>query len=369
MGPSQKLSELNVEAKLHRVLVQSNVWGVQVAAKVLVSPDIMNAMATAGTQTLEAAERWISSQIKLWSPNWRANLVDWLEPTLALVGDAEWGGQFRDSVQLPIRDPLAWANRRIELPDGHWAIAGIRFRGRDIEKPFVDIIATSLSPVPSGLVALGDVLPHFSAFSPLCLRVSIPDPEPTLQALADPRGDAGLATLDLLVVARPIAEMREHTQSPLYHDVTLTECAPEEAAEQVAAIYEELKPSRPRLSEWAVPADADSLEDAAEEGLLFEIRVGGTPAGVVAAERDDSYGFSGFCIQEIALNSMHRGQRVGVAALQRLAQEVPATTDDVMWGHIHADNAPSLRNARESGRQVVTAHVWVTPRGYPGMPR
>lgn len=51
---------------------------------------------------LEAAESWTSSQIKNWSPRWRDNLAHWLEPSLALVGDAEWGGQIRDMVQLPV---------------------------------------------------------------------------------------------------------------------------------------------------------------------------------------------------------------------------------------------------------------------------
>ncbi|MGP5009077.1 hypothetical protein ACTXJK_19460, partial [Brachybacterium tyrofermentans] len=107
-------------------------------------------MTTPDAHALEAAERWTSSQIKNWSPQWRTNLAEWLEPNLALVGDSEWGGQIRDMVQLPVQDPLAWANRRVELPNGHWAVAGIRFRGRDIEKPFVDIIATSLPPEPLG---------------------------------------------------------------------------------------------------------------------------------------------------------------------------------------------------------------------------
>lgn len=332
------------------------------------SRDILIRMTTPDAHALEAAERWTSSQIKNWSPQWRTNLAEWLEPNLALVGDSEWGGQIRDMVQLPVQDPLAWANRRVELPNGHWAVAGIRFRGRDIEKPFVDIIATSLPPEPLGFAALGDVLPSFDAFSPLCMRVNLPDPEQRLRALTGSGMDVGQATPDLLIVARPVAEMREQPLADRYDDVTLVACSPEEAAERVAAIYEALKPSRPQLGQWAVPADAESLEDAAEEGLLFEIRVGGTSAGIVAAERDDSYGFTGFCMQEIALNSAHRGQRVGIAALQRLTRQVPANTNDVLWGHIHPDNVPSLRNARDSGRQVVTAHVWVTPTGYRGMP-
>lgn len=332
---------------------------------------------TAGSDTLtlmtnsyalQAAERWISSQIKDWSPDWRANLSDWLEPGLRLVGDADWGGQIRDMVQLPIQDPLAWANRPVELPDGHWAIAGIRFRGRDIEKPFVDVIATSLPPVPSGFAALAEVMPHFDAFSPLCLRVNMPDPEKGLRTLAASNEDAGRAATDLLIVGRPVAEMLEQSAAKRYDDVSLVPCEPEEAEARIAAVYDELKAARPQLEQWATPADVDALEDAADEGLLFGIRVKGTSAGVVAAERENAYGFTGFCMQEIVLDSAHRGQQIGVAALQRLCRELPAAPYDVLWGHIHPDNVPSLRNAQESGRKVLTAHVWLTPPGYDGMP-
>ncbi|MGO1235564.1 GNAT family N-acetyltransferase, partial [Microbacterium gubbeenense] len=242
----------------------------------------------------------------------------------------------------------------------------IRFRGQDIEKPFVDIIATSLAPDSAGVAALGEVLPHFSDFAPLCLRVNLPDPDQALRALA--ASDAVHATPDLLIVARPVAEMLELPLDDRYDDVTIAPCDPAFAAERVAAIYEELTPSRPKLAQWATPADADSLEDAAEQGLLFDVRVDAASAGIVAAERDDSYGLAGFCMQEVAIDHAHRGQRVGVAALQRLARELPSNADDVLWGHIHPDNVPSLRNAQESGRKVVTAHVWVTPAGYGGMP-
>lgn len=263
------------------------------------------------------AERWTSTQIKEWSAQWRDHLDSWLEPSRALIGDARWGGQIRDLVQLPIQDPMAWANRRIELCGGHWAIAGIRFRGRAINKPFVDIIETSLPPEDWGIAALGEVLGHFSEFSPLCLRINFPDSQLRPPPFVEYAVDDFRATPDLLVVARPVHEMLAQPLARTYNEVLLTPCAPVQAAERVAAIYDELKELRPQLNQWATPADAEDLEDAAEEGLLFEIQVNGMPAGVLAAEREDAYGFTGFCIQEIALGAAHRGQQVGVAALQR----------------------------------------------------
>ena len=250
------------------------------------------------TEVAEAAERWTSAEVKEWSPRWRETLAAWLETSLALVGDEEWGAQFRDMVRIGVDDPRAWANREIPLSNGHWAIAGIRFRGRDVEKPFVDIIATSLPPDPGGVAALGEVLPNFRAFSPLCLRVNLPDAPQPFDVRAGSELGGGEATSDQLIVARPVTDMLELPESPRYGAVTLAPCGAEDAAQRVATIYRELALSRPKLDQWATPADADSLEDTAREGLLFEIRVDDHPAGIIAASREHAYGLRGFCMQD-----------------------------------------------------------------------
>ena len=72
---------------------------------------------------------------------------------------------------------MAWANRRLELDNGGWAVAGIRFRALDRAKPFVDVVATDQPPTPAGLASVAaGVLPAFAVFQPLCLRVDAPDP-------------------------------------------------------------------------------------------------------------------------------------------------------------------------------------------------
>ena len=325
-------------------------------------------MDIADNQVVDSAQRWVSAEIKQGSPAWRENLSRWLEADVALVGDAAWGAQIRDLVKLPIPDPLAWANRWIELPGGQWAIAGIRFRGRDVEKPFVDIIATSLPPEAAGIEALAEVLPHFEEFAPLCLRVNLPESTLSATELSETEDFHGDAQSDLLIVASPVDEMKMRSQALLFDATTLVPCSVQDAAQLTTEIYERLATPRPQLREWATPADAQSLEEAADQDLLFEIRVNDETAGIVAAERQDAYGFTGFCMQEIALNAAHRGRGIGVAALQHLVRALDAKPHDLLWGHIHPGNIPSLSNAQASGRKIVTSHAWITPTGYPGMP-
>ena len=118
---------------------------------------------------------------------------------------------------------------------------------------------------------------------------------------------------------------------------------------------------------WARAEDAESLAASADEGLLFEVLLDGEPAGVVAAVRDDAHGMSGFSVEELCLDTVRRGRRLAPGVLQRLVDELPAEDGDVLWGTIHPDNAPSLRNSVSVGREVVGGYAWVTPAGLPGM--
>lgn len=113
----------------------------------------------------------------------------------------------------------------------------------------------------------------------------------------------------------------------------------------------------------------EELQQPEEEGLLFTVRTA-EPVGVVAAKRDDSYGMTGFCVQEITVDEEFRGRGLGTASLQNLCRKLGevASAGDVLWGTIHADNLPSLNNARSVGREEVATYLWVTPAGFPGMP-
>jgi L-amino acid N-acyltransferase YncA len=73
-------------------------------------------------------------------------------------------------------------------------------------------------------------------------------------------------------------------------------------------------------------------------------------------------------MQELCLDPAHRGRRLAPAVVQRLLDELPARTGDVLWGTIHPANAPSLCNAFSVGREPTSGLVWVTPGGWPGMP-
>jgi hypothetical protein len=322
---------------------------------------------------VDARRTWVSETVESWYAE--ADLTRQLHAALAVeahrVANVAFGQEFRNLVGLEgVDDPLAWANRRLDLPDGGWAVAGIRFRAGDASRPFVDVVATTEPPTPGGLAAVAEaVLPAYRAFAPLCLRVDAPDASGLVERLGrDPRfGDR--CGVDMYVVAGRVERLRKHPRASAYPDVSLRAGDPRELAEQAAKIYAELTAREPELATWAHPEDVDSLTECAAEGLLFEVHVDGSPAGVVASVRDDAHAMAGFSVQELCLDSAHRGRHVAAAAVQRMVDELPAGPGDVLWGTIHPSNIPSLRNALSIGRVHVGGYAWVTPAGLPGMPR
>jgi hypothetical protein len=320
---------------------------------------------------VDARLPWVSRMLRSWYAD--ADLRQHLASALAVeehrVGNAAFGQEFRDGVGLhPDSDPLDWSNRRIDLPGGGWALTGIRYRGGDALRPFVDVVATSEAPTTDGLARVAAaVAPAYDAFSPLCLRADVPDPAGLVEQLdADDRFGPRCG-VDMFVVAGPDEELRDQPRAAAYDRVSLRAGEPEPLAQRVAAVYAELAAQRPELAMWANPEDAESLAECADEGLLFEVLLDGEPAGVVASVRYDAHGMSGFSVQELCLDGAHRGRHVAAGAVQRLVDALPALDDDVLWGTIHPANAPSLRNALSLGRVVVGGYVWITPAGLPGM--
>jgi L-amino acid N-acyltransferase YncA len=314
---------------------------------------------------------WTSSVLSQWYGQERlqAQIAASLATELSRVADESFARGYRDAVALDIdADLLSWSNRILTLDDGAgWALAGIRFRGMDVSKPFVDVIACTQAPTRAGLleVAAG-VARAYAAFRPLCTRFAVPDADGFMKLL-----DAGFgpgSAIDMQIVAGLVRQLRAARRVATYERVELKAGDPALLADLARNIYADLAAEHPATALWATPESADLLEECAHTGLLFDVAVDGRPAGVAAALREDAHGMTGFVVQEIALDGAHRGQGLGPAVLQRLVDRLPDRGSDVLWGSIHPDNVSSMRNALRVGRRPVGAYAWVTPPGLPGMP-
>jgi L-amino acid N-acyltransferase YncA len=266
-------------------------------------------------------------------------------------------------------DVSAWANRFVVLDDeSGWALTGIRYRGLDVSRPFVDVIACTPEPTGSGILGVArTVVAAYAGFGPLCARFEIPDIEVfNAEVMSNPSSGPHTG-IDMCLVAGLLPRLRTVPRVATYDRVDLRPGDPATLAERAAAMYDDLAAHLPSTTQWARPENAESLTECADQGLLFEVTVDGRPAGVAAALRDDSHAMTGFVVREIALDRDHRGQNFGPAVLQKLVDALPGADTDVLWGTIHPDNVASIRNARRVGREHVGAYAWVTPPGLSGM--
>lgn len=315
-----------------------------------------------------AHARWLSPRLADWCPSLLTRSRDAMRAQAAWVGDEAFGTRFRDDVDtVQVSDPLAWANRRLQVPDDDWCVTGIRFRGLDVARPFVDVVATSVLPDAESLARVCDaVLPPYTEFNPRALRVDAPDPDSLVIELVQHERFSG-AAVDQYVVAGLVDELRQRPRLPGCDRITVERVGVPEAASAVAGYYRQVIAEQPRLPEWASPSSSEELQNGADEGLLREIRVDGRPAGVVGAHRDDDHGMTVFVVQEIVLSADYRGRRLAAPTLQHMLELLPANHADTLWGTIHPDNEASLRTARSIGREVVGGYVWITPTGLAGI--
>ena len=304
-------------------------------------------------QMASAYAAWMPSQLRDWySQDERLRLAtEEMRPQAEHVANDEFGAGFRDhlnSIGGPtVEDPLAWANRHVEFADGHWCVAGIRFWGLDPKKPFVHVVATSVSPQYDELAPYAAQLHReFADFAPVAIRFELPNPPES-------------ADVDQWIVAGLVSELRASPRRPLSDQVRLIPAAPEDMVEYADDVLGNVVKQTPGTEAATLP----QLQSCAETGALYAVEVGGQRAGVIAAARDDANGMRGFQVYENLLDDHARGRGLAPAAMQHLCDVLPAHPGDTLWGTIHAGNGPSLGNALAVGRKKIAAFVWVARRG------
>lgn len=283
------------------------------------------------------------------------------------VSDTDFAASLRQQCPFPgVSDVAAYKNRILQLQDGALVLTGIRFRGGDLAKPFVDVLAAEGPLDAERLDAIAaQVEARWAQFRPLCARFLLPDDIDLDWARLGPRSRP-----DLHLVAGRLDDLASR---PLVHTAArVTLLPPGNLAffDRYAKIYADLFASHPKHREYNLPQDKEALAKALQEGLLFEVLVDGSWAGIVSALPQAPAGLTGFTVQEMLLDQAHRGQGFGPAMQQRLIEHLRGQDDAVLAGTIHAGNVASLASARRAGRDVIATYVWVTPTrsGAQGMP-
>ncbi len=261
------------------------------------------------------------------------------------ITDLEFGREFAAAQPSSGQPAQAFLNRWIAVTSDLAVLAGPRYRGRDPQKPFVAVDASSRLITAGDTAALRSVLAEsFAPFTPRYVRVWT----------CHPPGHWPGTRHDMRNVAGGLGDLR---RNPVPPGLTARPPASLHCYDRYTQIHRDQVAEHP---EHAVHARLETREDLAEllaAGTLFEVVLHGRWVGVVAAEPGLQHGLRGAVTVELLLDPSARRQGYGRHLSTLLAQQLQAPDAQFLLGTIHLDNAPAYRSAIAAGRRDVGGEV------------
>jgi GNAT superfamily N-acetyltransferase len=236
----------------------------------------------------------------------------------------------------------------------HRFIAGIRFFGMDLNRPFVEVARIN-KPVPSDAERdeiTKALCQSFSVFRPTRWRIY--QSSHLEYQFIDCEGDKRY----LLGRLEDINNLNQPRGSERL-SLRLTQNL--EFYPRYMNLYKTLYQECPWLPDVSRQESLEDMKEYIQKGWLYEVFVDGQWAGVTAASNDTLVGAKGHYMIDIALEKPFRGQGLGVA-LQRLLAATLADKSgpsSVLSGTIGSVNIPMLKTASRVGRVDVGGNVWV----------
>ncbi len=222
------------------------------------------------------------------------------------------------------------------------AMFSMRFEGGDPTKPFVDATPMTRSPQPGDLPALAATARElYGMHNPRYLRLwsadsELPGTQPDRRFLAAPIRELRPTDVPAGLQLKPTSTVDHYTE-----------------AEQA---YADVDADHPHHVEEASIQDREDLQEAADEGLLFDVTVHDEWAGYAAAiiKPEDSLGLPAYVVRDLILTKKHRGNAYGPHLSRLLAAALP-NPNNILIGTIHAANQGARTAALRAGRHEIGA--------------
>ncbi|MGU3650208.1 hypothetical protein [Mycolicibacterium sp. A43C] len=262
----------------------------------------------------------------------------WLAEELARTSDDAFARSFSDHIDLPGVSSLDYLQRVVHSERGD-LLGGIRFRRRDIDKPFIEIIAHTFDDVED---LARCVAAEWSAFAPKALRLrTLPGTLDGPDIVVDQT--VHLARCKDLGVPDPQVQLVPFDRA-------------EDAISLVQTRYRTLNPL---LAQNVSAADAEDMRAWHAAGQLYAITAADATVGVFAVRTGGIYWIAGAEIHEEVVDVDHAGHHYASHAQRRWAADVTTDHDVHLIGTIDGLNIASRRTAEEAGRPRVLDLVFV----------
>ena len=267
---------------------------------------------------------------------------EWLAAQTARIDDADFAKLFADHIVISGVAARDFNHRHVRTSHGE-LLGGIRFYGRDVRRPFVEVCCHGFE----ALDELRDcVRAEWSAFAPRYLR---------LHALPGRIGGPGVVLDDTVHAAgyRDMSEPDGRVTLEPFGDVA-------DAIAMVARRYEALAVDDPGLARNISPADADDIRRWHEADQLRAIRADGQPVGLLAVAPGAITWLPGDEINEEVIDVGYRGHGYAASAQRAWATSVADDPDRHLIGTIDRLNPASRLTAERAGRPCIMDAVFVS---------
>ena len=273
--------------------------------------------------------------------------TSWASASHTAAQDLAYAVAFAE-VAPPIGQPVvAYLDRWVAIGAAAHALVGPRYLGRDPNLPFVMVSASDRPLTPADRTDLqAAAREHLGAFAPGFVMLTTSDPigtwpdtpagaAPGRRPAGRPPSPGGPAELELSTVPRRDTDFYDDYQALFDRDVA----------------------SDPAHARRTRVEDRGDLQELADRGFLFDVRVHDGWAGVLGAEPDARHGVRGATVVELVLDHPFRSRGYGQHLSTLLARALPLPDDECLLGTIHADNVRSYRSALAAGRVDVGGEI------------
>ena len=273
-------------------------------------------------------------------------LRDGVERMLDLTSDEAEAQRFHDVMPLPGVPVSSYMPRLVEI-DGIRLVASIDSPDADANGVFAPFIFIWRASTPLGSVDNWQSLRRafaetFVEFRPRSVQFFHPAHLPLV---------APTSEIDDRVLMAPARMMVERPKAEGIERITLRRSDKLDFYPRYEALYRQIFEERPNLRSRVRIEPRDSLGECASQGMLFEIEADGVWSGIVAARQQVVAGVRGAFMVEIILSREARGQRLGAAVHQRMAEAIlERDSAAIIHGTIWGGNLASRRAAERAGR-------------------
>ncbi|TVR88552.1 MAG: hypothetical protein EA416_13295 [Trueperaceae bacterium] len=267
--------------------------------------------------------------------------------------DPAWAEGYRRARPVAGVDADAYRLREVVLEGDARVLAGIHFRGGDVLRPFVGVLAQTRDLTPAE---------RFRATRPLCDTFAGFAPAAVwwwVASVAAPVAEGARVVADKRLLIGVISDLVGDRAESVDVPFALNRDRSGASYDPYAAMFDAFIAAHPVWRGRLPRSERADYQACANAGGLFVAEFGGRIEGVFAARPDQVQGIPGWLVEEEFLGAALRGR--GLApALQRMALAHLDTRDrPLVLGTILADNEPSLRTARRVGRSDVGGWAFV----------